>query len=205
MESSILSEVDDTSILRTRSPRRYGRPLNWLPASRLLPRVAGWSAATLCFGASASLLDARRKSADRFESSRSPPAAGAAPLSRLGIVEVRGHARASRLRASWIEARVTKVARVSRGSLNPWQAADCVRTRRRYARLPSGAVGPATTTERIVCLGLSASRCNGIGSGYVVSGDHERANDRSIIPLRWDCLGISVGCVGERRRTSHIR
>src|SRR6516162_1452329 len=50
MESSILSEVDDTSILRTRSPRRYGRPLNWLPASRLLPRVAGWSAATLCFG-----------------------------------------------------------------------------------------------------------------------------------------------------------
>src|SRR6516164_9797437 len=32
------------------SPRRYGRPLNWLPASRLLPRAAGWSAATLCFG-----------------------------------------------------------------------------------------------------------------------------------------------------------
>src|SRR6516164_8465838 len=51
MESSILSEVDDTSILRTRSPRRYGRPLNWLPASRLLPRAAGWSAATLCLGA----------------------------------------------------------------------------------------------------------------------------------------------------------
>ena len=50
MESSILSEVDDTSILRTGSPRRYGRPLNWLPASRLLPRVAGWSAATLCIG-----------------------------------------------------------------------------------------------------------------------------------------------------------
>src|SRR6516225_519507 len=81
-----LSEVDDTSILRTRSPRRYGRPLNWLPASRLLPRVAGWSAATLCFGASASLLDARRKSADRFESSRSPPAAGAAPLSRPALL-----------------------------------------------------------------------------------------------------------------------
>jgi len=50
MESSILSEVDDTSILRTGSPRRYGRPLNWLPASRLLSRAAGWSAATLCFG-----------------------------------------------------------------------------------------------------------------------------------------------------------
>src|SRR6516165_4242649 len=50
MESSILSEVDDTSILRTGLPTRYGRPLNWLPASRLLPRAAGWSAATLCFG-----------------------------------------------------------------------------------------------------------------------------------------------------------
>src|SRR6266481_75291 len=50
MESSILSEVDDTSILRTELPRRYACPLNWLPASRLLPRAAGWSAATLCFG-----------------------------------------------------------------------------------------------------------------------------------------------------------
>jgi len=50
MESSILSEVDDTSILRTGSPRRYACPLNWLPASRLLPRAAGWSAATLCVG-----------------------------------------------------------------------------------------------------------------------------------------------------------
>src|ERR1700756_5493453 len=50
MESSILSEVDDTSILRMGSPRRYACPLNWLPASRLLPRAAGWSAATLCVG-----------------------------------------------------------------------------------------------------------------------------------------------------------
>src|SRR6266404_1445425 len=50
MESSILSEVDDTSILRTGLPRRYACPLNWLPASRLLPRAAGWSAATLCHG-----------------------------------------------------------------------------------------------------------------------------------------------------------
>src|SRR6267143_4773922 len=49
MESSILSEVDETSILRTGLPRRYACPLNWLPASRLLPRAAGWSAATLCF------------------------------------------------------------------------------------------------------------------------------------------------------------
>jgi hypothetical protein len=48
MESSILSEVDDTSILRTGLPRRYACPLNWLPASRLAPRAAGWSAATLC-------------------------------------------------------------------------------------------------------------------------------------------------------------
>src|SRR6266478_5988590 len=50
MESSILSEVDDTSILRTGLPRRYACPLNSLPASRLAPRAAGWSAATLCFG-----------------------------------------------------------------------------------------------------------------------------------------------------------
>ena len=50
MESSILSEVDDTSFSGRGSPRRYGRPLNWLPASRLLLRAAGWSAATLCDG-----------------------------------------------------------------------------------------------------------------------------------------------------------
>src|SRR6201984_1665664 len=50
MESSILSEVDDPSIPRTGLPRRYACPLNWLPASRLLPRAAGWSAATLCLG-----------------------------------------------------------------------------------------------------------------------------------------------------------
>src|SRR6516225_6326307 len=48
MESSILSEVDDTSFSGRGSPRRYGCPLNWLPTSRLLPRAAGWSAATLC-------------------------------------------------------------------------------------------------------------------------------------------------------------
>ena len=152
--------------------RSYLRDCKLLPAqpARRDARLSAKSSRTLSrspwngaagFGASASLLDARRKSADRFESSRSPPAAGAAPLSRLGIVEVRGHARASRLRASWIEARVTKVARVSRGSLNPWQAADCVRTRRRCARLPSGAVGPATTTERIVCLVLALVAATG--------------------------------------------
>jgi len=60
MESSILSEVDDTSILRTGSPRRYACPLNWLPASRLLPRAAGWSAATLCYGTKRNYLGARR-------------------------------------------------------------------------------------------------------------------------------------------------
>jgi hypothetical protein len=38
------------------------------------------------FGASASLLDARRRSADRFESSRSPPPAGPAPLSRRALL-----------------------------------------------------------------------------------------------------------------------
>src|SRR6266446_3605516 len=58
MESSILSEVDDTSILRTGSPRRYGCPLNWLPASRLAPRAAGWSAATLCIGTKRNCLGA---------------------------------------------------------------------------------------------------------------------------------------------------
>ena len=72
MESSILSEVDDTSILRTGSPRRYSRPLNWLPASRLLPRVAGWSAATLCFGASSPFARAPAKD-------RSPPRADVQP------------------------------------------------------------------------------------------------------------------------------
>jgi hypothetical protein len=37
-------------------------------------------------GASASLLDARRRSADRFESSRSPPEAGPAPSSRPALL-----------------------------------------------------------------------------------------------------------------------
>src|SRR6516164_5518752 len=37
MECSILSEVDDTSFSGRGSPRRYGRPLNWLPASNLSP------------------------------------------------------------------------------------------------------------------------------------------------------------------------
>src|ERR1700757_3101033 len=41
MESSILSEVDDTSILTTGLPRRYACPLKWLPASRLLPPRSG--------------------------------------------------------------------------------------------------------------------------------------------------------------------
>jgi hypothetical protein len=39
-------------------------------------------------GASASLLDARRRSADRFESSRSPPPAGTAPSGATFDVEV---------------------------------------------------------------------------------------------------------------------
>jgi hypothetical protein len=36
MGSSFLSEVDDTSILRTGALHRYHYPLTWLPASRLL-------------------------------------------------------------------------------------------------------------------------------------------------------------------------
>jgi len=55
MGSSILSEVDDTSILRTGLSNCYWRPLNWLPASRLLPPRSGlersdfvpWPIATL--------------------------------------------------------------------------------------------------------------------------------------------------------------
>jgi hypothetical protein len=41
MGSSILSEVDDTSILRTGLSTCYGRPLDWRPASRLLPPRSG--------------------------------------------------------------------------------------------------------------------------------------------------------------------
>ena len=41
MGISILSEVDDTSILKTGLPRRYACPLNWLPASHLLPPRSG--------------------------------------------------------------------------------------------------------------------------------------------------------------------
>src|SRR3984893_2926506 len=63
MRSSILSEVDHTSILRTGLPSRYACPLNWLPASRLAPRAAGWSAATLCRGTSLTLCSAHRTSA----------------------------------------------------------------------------------------------------------------------------------------------
>ena len=55
MGSSFLSEVDDTSILRTGLSTCYWRPLNWLPASRLLPPRSGlersdfvpWPIATL--------------------------------------------------------------------------------------------------------------------------------------------------------------
>src|SRR5438309_826656 len=41
MGSSILSEVDDTSILRTGLSTCYWHPLDWLPASRLLPPRSG--------------------------------------------------------------------------------------------------------------------------------------------------------------------
>jgi hypothetical protein len=41
MGSSILSEVDDTSILRTGLSNRYWSPLDRLPASRLLPPRSG--------------------------------------------------------------------------------------------------------------------------------------------------------------------
>src|SRR5258705_12270389 len=41
MGSSVLSEVDDTSILRTGLSNCYWRPLDWRPASRLLPPRSG--------------------------------------------------------------------------------------------------------------------------------------------------------------------
>src|SRR5213594_4280454 len=50
MGSSVLSEVDDTSILRTGLSTGYWRPLNWLRPPGSCPRAAGWSAATLCPG-----------------------------------------------------------------------------------------------------------------------------------------------------------
>src|SRR5262249_19511596 len=50
MESSILSEVDDTSILRTGLSTCYWCPLDWLRPLGSCPRAAGWSAANLCIG-----------------------------------------------------------------------------------------------------------------------------------------------------------
>src|SRR5882672_7172232 len=41
MGNSILSEVDDTSILRTEPSTCYWRLLDWLPTSRLLPPRSG--------------------------------------------------------------------------------------------------------------------------------------------------------------------
>jgi hypothetical protein len=41
MGSSILGEVDDTSILRRGLSNGYCDPLDWLPLSRLLPPRSG--------------------------------------------------------------------------------------------------------------------------------------------------------------------
>src|SRR5882757_350079 len=56
MGSSFLSEVDDTSILRTGALHRYHYPLTWLSASRLLLPRSGlersdfvrWHKASVC-------------------------------------------------------------------------------------------------------------------------------------------------------------
>ena len=64
MGSSILSEVDDTSILRMGLSTRYRSPLGWLPASRLLPPRSGlersdfvpWHIATCCTAVADDLL-----------------------------------------------------------------------------------------------------------------------------------------------------
>jgi len=52
MGSSILSEVDDTSILRTGLSTCYWRPLGRLPASRLRPPRSGLERSdfVLCVG-----------------------------------------------------------------------------------------------------------------------------------------------------------
>src|SRR5262249_47085227 len=57
--------------------------------------------------------DARARSAYRSDGSRSPPLSGPAASSRPALLGPGPYARARRLRASWIEAMVTKVARVS--------------------------------------------------------------------------------------------
>jgi hypothetical protein len=61
-----------------------------------------------------------------------PSAAGTARVCWLPstcIVEPTTCALARRLRTSWMEARVTKVARVRQGSRNPWRHAGFARTR----------------------------------------------------------------------------
>ena len=55
------------------------------------------------------------------------------------FVELAIYALASRLRASWMEARAAKAPRVSAGSRSPRRDAGCVRIRRRCARPPNGA------------------------------------------------------------------
>jgi hypothetical protein len=40
---------------------RYACPLIWLPVCRLLPRAAGWSAATLCIGTFRTFADAQAR------------------------------------------------------------------------------------------------------------------------------------------------
>src|SRR5438445_10657424 len=72
MGSSILSEVDDTSILRTGLSTCYWHPLDWLPASRLLRPRSGlersdfvpWPLAALALGVTTALTP-KRKSTGR--------------------------------------------------------------------------------------------------------------------------------------------
>jgi hypothetical protein len=59
MGSSILSEVDDTSILRTGFSTCYWRPLGRLLASRLLPPRSGLERSDFVLWPVATLLDVR--------------------------------------------------------------------------------------------------------------------------------------------------
>src|SRR5262249_35822783 len=76
-----LRRLEPPSPTDTRSfigrPERYAKALTAIMAA---------------IGASSTLLDARRRSADRFDSNRSPPAAGPAPSSRPALLRFIGRA-----------------------------------------------------------------------------------------------------------------
>src|SRR5260370_29662305 len=74
-----------------------------------------------------------------------------ADLHQCKPIEFTTYALASRLRASWMEARVTKVARFRQGSRSPWRDAGFGRTRRRSGRLPSMGGGNIDIAYAVEC------------------------------------------------------